>query len=255
MPRLRAWLAVAALVLIAGAFEAWRMFLLERRQYALRLQKAIWTASPAVVYPQTGPEKASKPVVLFLGDSRMASWGLPEFKNWNLVNAGVPGSTSGQCLLAAAPMLERYHPRTVVLETGINDLKYLGLKPEMKVELVRLVTGNISNIVRLCSSEGSRVIVLEIWPPSTPDFRRRLVWNRAVNESVVDCNEALRRLNSDEAQVRVLDLFLASDVTPSTERYRDTLHLKPETYRLLESSLEKVLDGIQPAKNRPRTME
>jgi len=242
-------LAAAALVLISGLGLTWILFLQQRHQYELRLQKAIWPESQMAVAPKFESQKPSRPLVLYLGDSRMAYWGLPTFKHWNVVNAGVPGSTSGQSLLAVPGLMDQYRPQVVVVETGINDLKYLGLRPEMKDELVRLVVGNISNIASLCTARGSRVILLEIWPPASVDFRRRLVWNKAVDESVIHCNQGIRGLNSIKSNVRVLDLFQASAVQPSPETYLDTLHLKPETYRKLESTLEPYLDAFNSLTN------
>lgn len=226
-----------------------------RHQYEVRLQKAIWPTIPNWVVPQISREPSSAPVVLFLGDSRMAYWGLPSLNHWTLVNAGGPGSTSGQCLLGAAQLMEQYQPKAVVIETGINDLKYLGLEPGLKDALVRLVTSNISNIASLCAAKGSRVIVLEIWPASTVDFRHRLIWNKAVDDAVLLCNQALRRLNSGDHQVRVLDLLEAAGVHPSPETYADTLHLKRETYRKLEPVLEKALNESSPATGAPVTKE
>ena len=107
-----------------------------------------------------GPSANSEPAVLFLGDSRVAQWALPSLPGWRVVNAGAGGWTTGQIRLRVPQLLEEFHPDVVVVEAGINDLKYLGLRPAMKSQIVTLVASNLTVIAEECAQRHSKVIVL-----------------------------------------------------------------------------------------------
>jgi len=95
-------------------------------------------------------------------------WGLPQLAGFHVINGGVRGATTGQVLLRAPELVEMFHPDCVVLQVGINDLKFIGLQLEMTDPIVSLAHSNITAIVENCTSRGSRVIVLATWPPGRP---------------------------------------------------------------------------------------
>jgi hypothetical protein len=66
---------------------------------------------------------------------------------------------------------------------------------------------------------------------------------------VEELNARLRLLNSAERQVRVLDLFKLSGLHPGAGQYRDTLHLKADTYQQLTPVLIRELEPwLRPGK-------
>lgn len=231
---------ITFLVAMIGVF--WFM----RQRYANHLQQQIWPAAMPTAKVIVGPSVGSQPTVLLLGDSRIAQWGLPSLAGWHVVNAGVGGLTTGQIRLRTPPLLDKFHPDVVVVEAGINDLKYLGLRPDLKSRLVSLVTDNLAAVTEACAKRHCKVILLEIWPPSRPSLARRLVWSAAVPESVTMVNERLQSLNSTNNRIRVVDLFSAAGLEPDGSLYRDTLHFKPKVYLHLASALEKELNAAIP---------
>jgi len=81
--------------------------------------------------------RADQRVVLFVGSSVTFGWGVraedsfpglirgrleqePD-SQWSVVNAGVPGYSSYQCLRHLEELLPKFKPRVVVVEVGIND--------------------------------------------------------------------------------------------------------------------------------------
>ena len=230
------WGLVISLAMVLAAF--WTV----RARYENRLRQQIWPAHAPEVSAISSPVAASIPTVMLLGDSRIAQWGLPELKHWRVVNAGAGGLTTGQVLLATPGLLDEFHPDVVVLQAGINDLKFLGLRPEMASTIVSLAASNLTAIVSEGAKRHCQVIVLETWPAGRPDWARQLVWNAAIPTSVNQLNAELRKLNAPEQGIRVIDLFNEAGLKPGGNLYRDTLHFTPEVYQRLAPALLKALN-------------
>jgi lysophospholipase L1-like esterase len=216
-----------------------------RSSYENQLTRQIWpVVAPDVSAASSSPAN-SAPTVMLLGDSRMAQWELPQLSGWRVVNAGAGGLTTGQLRLCAPKLLDEFHPDAVVLEAGINDLKFIGLRPEMASQIVLLAASNLTAIVHVCAERHCRVIVLETWPASQPELARRLVWSAAIPAAVISLNAQLRSLNAPGQGIRVVDLFKEAGLKPDAGWYRDTLHLKPEAYQRLTPALERELEAIR----------
>lgn len=83
-----------------------------------------------------GPSPAAEPVILVLGDSLSAEYGLPrgrgwvalleqrlqaERLRWRVVNASISGETSSGGRSRLPALLEQHRPRVLVVELGGND--------------------------------------------------------------------------------------------------------------------------------------
>jgi lysophospholipase L1-like esterase len=234
----RTWLAAALAVSLAAVFMlVWGL----RASYENRLRQQIWPErAPEISVLSNAPVGFGR-TVLLLGDSRMAQWGLPTLAPWRVVNAGTGGLTTGQIRLGAPGLLDRFKPDVVVVEAGINDLKYLGLRPEMRPQVVSLALSNLTAIVEASARGRCKVILLTIWPAGEPSLARRLVWSEAVSAAVVQLNGQLQKLDSAEKGIRVVDLFKQAGLKPGHEFYRDTLHLLPAAYERLTPLLQREL--------------
>ena len=228
---------------VAGNFGLLR---LSRRLYADALLSQIWPeGQPPEVAVET--EAPGGKTVLLLGDSRVANWGSPQLRNFRVINAGAPGLTSAQVCLRCRQWLEKIRPDIVVIQVGINDLKVLGVRPELRQPIVFATASNLTAIVEQCRRAGSRVLVLAIWPGIEPAGLRRVVWSDQVNEAVAEVNQKLQNLTADPDSLRVFDLLgeLRKKSSPDNckKLYRDTLHLTTEAYARLSPLLET---SIQP---------
>jgi peptidoglycan/LPS O-acetylase OafA/YrhL/lysophospholipase L1-like esterase len=240
--RLRTFFLLTVAILFAAIFLSG---LILRTHYENRLRQQIWPAgSPEISVVSNAPANF-RSTVLLLGDSRMAQWNLPPLSGWRVVNAGAGGLTTGQIRMAAPKLLDTFHPDAVVFEAGINDLKFLGLHPEMTSELVSLALSNMTAIVNECAARHCKIILLETWPAGEPSFARRLVWNKAIAVSVDELNTRLQTLNSPEREIHAVDLFKEAELEPENGLYRDTLHFKPEVYERLTPVLEKELNNFR----------
>ena len=234
------WFALTLTVLCAGILLS---FWLARSRYENQLVQRIWPATEPGIAAQSSSPADSTPTVLLLGDSRMAQWGLPSLPGWRVVNAGAGGLTTGQLRLCASKLLDGFRPDAVVLEAGINDLKFIGLRPEMAPQIISLAASNLTVVIRESAARRCRVIVLETWPPSQPDLLRRLAWNAKIPAAVDSLNAQLRRLNSTGQGIRVVDLFKEAGLQPDAGLYFDTLHFKPDVYQRLTPALETLLEA------------
>ena len=113
------------------------------------------------------------PVILVLGDSLSAAYGVPLTQGWvallqrrlseagyphTVVNASVSGETTAGGLRRLPPLLDRHHPALVLLELGAND----GLRgqplPQMQDNLRRMAT--------LSRDAGATAVLFEMYIPT-----------------------------------------------------------------------------------------
>jgi lysophospholipase L1-like esterase len=247
MPRRKFhWLKWSVLVLAAMFAAMFFGFYSARSRYEALLVQQVWPSNaPEIVVISNSPAGFYS-TVLLLGDSRMEQWGLPELSGWRVVNAGTGGLTTGQLRLCAPKLLDEFHPDAVVLEAGINDLKYLGLRPELGSQIISLAASNLTVVVRGCAARHCRVIVLEMWPVGEPSLARRLVWSAEIPAAVDELNAQLQPLNRPERGIRVVDLLKEAGLKPEEGLFRDTLHFKPEVYQRLTPALRMELDAARP---------
>ena len=218
------------------------VFLVARSRYEKQLAAKIWPVTTPEVFARVSSSAGSAPIVLLLGDSRMAQWDLPLLPSWRVVNAGVNGLTTGELRRCAPKVLDDFQPAVVVLQAGINDLKFIGLQPSRAAEIVSLAADNLAAVLGECTARHCQVVILKTWPTHTPSLLRRLVWSAKIPAAVEQLNTQLEALDSPTAGIRVVDLFREASLKFSPEQYRDTLHFKPETYRQLTPALALMLE-------------
>jgi acyl-CoA thioesterase-1 len=128
------------------------------------------------------PLQAQPPVILVLGDSLAAGYGLPQGRGWvdllqdklaaegldhRVVNASISGETTlgGRNRIAAA--LERHRPAIVILELGAND----GLRGQPLAAL----RDNLTAMVRASRRSGAQVLLIgmRIPPNYGQDYTRK----------------------------------------------------------------------------------
>ncbi|SRR5208282_3760883 len=235
------WSAVTLVAMLALFLML--VFLL-RRHYGETLAAQVWPAGPFTVGAVGTPAPEAK-TILLLGDSRMAEWGSPQIEGWRVLNTGRRGVTTAQLASCCRTILNQVQPRVVVLQVGINDLKLLGVRSDFGEAVISNCVSNILTIVAECRQAGARVLVMPVWPAGRVPLARRLVWSGAVDPAVTETNARLLRLLANEDGVYVVDIFSELTRGLSTEQrerlYRDTLHLKPETYARLSVLLAETI--------------
>lgn len=146
---MRRWMLTAALALACGAS----------------------LAAPATP-PAAQPPGPARPVILVLGDSLSAEYGLARGEGWvalltqrlaksqpqaRVINASVSGDTTAGGRARLASLLQRHRPTVVILELGANDaLRGLPL-PSTEANLQAMVSAS--------QAAGARVLLLGIQVP------------------------------------------------------------------------------------------
>ena len=116
--------------------------------------------------------RAESPVILVLGDSLSAGYGIPVEKGWvsllqrrlvergfpyRVVNASISGDTTSGGLSRLSAALELHRPAIVVLELGAND----GLRGQPPMAMSR----NLSRMIEQSQQAGARVLLAEMRIP------------------------------------------------------------------------------------------
>jgi lysophospholipase L1-like esterase len=239
MKRIWKWLLAALSVglLLSLAANLW-LGLEARNLYVRMLIGNIWPAEMTAL-----PPPATEPptnVLLFLGDSRITDWGEPAMPGWRTVNAGMNGASTAEVRLRTAAYCAQFHPRAVVVEAGINDLKLLGLRPDLSDTVVVECTENLRAIASEAARSGARVFLCQVWPPGEPGLLRRFVWSAEIPVAVAEVNRRLASPTNAPDRVRVVDVF-PDGIRP--EWRRDPLHLKPEAYRVATENLQSLISS------------
>ena len=183
-------------------------------------------------------ERADGPLVIFLGDSLSAGYGLSEAEAYpallarrlqtggipaRIVNAGVSGDTTAGGL-ARVDWLLSQSPDVVVVELGAND----GLRGLSLVETEQ----NLDEIIRRCLAAGTSVLLMgmKIPPSYGPDY-----------------SEGFAALFQELAETHAIAFmpFLLEGVAAVPDlNQADGIHPNAAGHRLLAKSVEPYLVGV-----------
>ena len=118
------------------------------------------------------PSGAETPMILVLGDSLSAAYGIPAEQGWvhllqrrlaergfphRVNNASISGDTTSGGLSRLPAALERDRPAIVIIELGAND----GLRGQPLMEMSQ----NLARIIELARQAGARVALAEMRIP------------------------------------------------------------------------------------------
>ncbi|MBE0678991.1 MAG: hypothetical protein IH592_09530 [Bacteroidales bacterium] len=182
-----------------------------------------------------------------LGDSRVSRWNEKLLKvNNDIANLGVEGQTSAQVYYRFKSYLETDTPSLVILEVGINELKIIGLDENITSSITAQYYRNIESMIQICRDKNIRMILINIFPVGKIEFSRRLVWNKAVNETIKNVNLRLKSYCDDDLVYCFDACSILSDngerVNP--EYQSDFLHINQRGYEALSSELKIKINKI-----------
>lgn len=124
------------------------------------------------------PTRAAEPVVLVVGDSLSASYGVPRPEGWvalleqrlgeggRVVNASISGDTTSSGLARLPRALSVHQPSIVIIGLGGND----GLRGYPLTEMQR----NLDAMITAATRAGAKVVLIGVTIPPNygPDYRR-----------------------------------------------------------------------------------
>jgi acyl-CoA thioesterase-1 len=192
----------------------------------------------AGLFLPAGSRAESEPVILVLGDSLSAGYGLPRESSWvrlleqrleargyphSVVNASVSGDTTAGGLTRLPPLLKRRAPDVLILELGAND----GLRGIAFEE----IDANLTRLVRLGKQSGARVLLVGNRLP--PNY----------GAAYADRFQAMFRTVSEREQVALVPRLLAGVAEDWGLMQADGLHPAAEAQPRM---LDNVWRGLEP---------
>jgi lysophospholipase L1-like esterase len=185
-------------------------------------------------------------VVVFVGDSRAASWPPPaNLEGFEFINRGIGAQTSAQTLHRFKAQVKPLQPHIVILQVGINDLKTIPLFPERKEAILANCQGNIQQIVSQATSSGTIVILTTIFPTGRVPWERKLFWSPNVAEAVDEVNIFIRSLEAQNVIIFDAYSLLADNGVARDDYFQDTLHLNAAGYEALNVELGHILASLK----------
>ncbi len=186
-----------------------------------------------------GVAQGQRPTWLVFGDSRAKQWIAPA--GWQrpaFVNAGIGGQTSTQVLGRYEAHVKPLRPRNLLVQVGINDIKWVGLSPTSAAAVVKRYQDNINALIRKTREDRIQLVLTTVFPPAEPSLLRRRLWNTSAGEALAQINDFLR--TAAAPGVRVIDaavLLARPDGFLDSAYAADFLHLNPAGYRRLNQAL------------------
>lgn len=176
--------------------------------------------------------------VIFFGDSRAKQWVPPNAGGWRFSNHGIAGQTTGQVRLRTAAVLAEKAVDVVILEAGMNDLKYIPLIPQRRKEITEQCIANLRETVDLLRGSGCKVVICTVFPCGEVPLHRRLWWSPAVDEAIAEVNRAILTMNGKGVMVFDAHAILVGAGGRVREEFAiDLLHVNAAAYAALNASL------------------
>ena len=181
--------------------------------------------------------------VILLGDSRIKNWtpkiNITEAK---IINFGIGGETTTQLLYRVEKEIDTYIGKVIIIQTGINDLKTIGVFKEEKSEIMSNCFNNIIKISTLLTSKNKEVILLTIFPNGKVSFLRRFVWDKSIPQAIHIVNEKIRNINLPNVSVIDCDIVLSGQNELINPDYSiDALHMNNKGYEVLNNLLYPIV--------------
>ncbi|GEM_PF-1748613 len=199
--------------------------------------------------PQTTANPTAERVVL-IGDSRILEWGKPDLgEKVEVINLGVAGETTGETLCRIDDRLLSLTPDWYIVEVGINDMVAASmLSREEQKKILGQSLHNIKQIAARLSSGKSKVLLLTVPPPISPDIIRSLVWGNSIEEITEELSYAL--LNELPENIHVYDMkkifFDRNTHSWKTGLSRNALHWNSKGYAILNTEVMEILFNQPP---------
>jgi acyl-CoA thioesterase-1 len=185
------------------------------------------------------PQLGWSAVVLVVGDSISAAYGIPADQGWvallearlkqerqdlRLINASVSGETSAGGRRRLPRLLAQYRPQVVILELGGND-GLRGMLPEQTEQ-------NLAAMIEAASAAGAKVVLLGMKVPSNygPEFAKRF--------------EAVYRRLAERYPVVFVPFFLEEVALEAELMQDDGIHPNLKAQPLLAQRVWQALAGL-----------
>lgn len=191
------------------------------------------------------PVQTRELTLVFYGDSRAAQWPQPVWLEGQVLNLGIQGQTTEQILERFDFHLKPLHPKIVLVQAGINDLKTIPLFPRDEEIIIANCCNNLRRIVERSRQLGAHVVISTIFPIGQLPPQRRPFWSDRVDPAIKQVNQFIGSLASNDVSVFDTAAVLADKNGKLIPKYsRDLLHLSAEGYKQLNIGLRGCLEPV-----------
>lgn len=182
---------------------------------------------------------AKRSIVLLYGDSRISHW-KPQLSiaNHEIIKRGIGGQTTKQLSLRLYEDVLSHSPNIVVLQAGINDLKAIGVFPELRQDIVNHSKENLLDIVTRINNNNIHAIVLTIIPTGKPPLIRKLFWRNQINQAIDEVNSFLKNIRLENVHILDSSRLLGSGGFIDKSFQKNMLHLNELGYNQLNDLIE-----------------
>ncbi len=201
---------------------------------------------PLVPNPEETGNSQQKNIIFF-GDSRARAWNYPQgFDNYNFINRGISGQTTGQVLGRINRHIQPLSPDIVIVQVGVNDLYRIPIFPDNKETIISECKSNIKEIVRQSRQFGAVVILTTIFPLTEVPLERKLFWSPdIVVTAIKEVNDFIYSLENEDVIIfDTTDILANKQGKVRGEYSRDFLHLNRAGYKALNEKLISILQEL-----------
>ena len=201
-----------------------------------------------------GAAAKDAPVLLVLGDSLSAAYGMPQSQGWvsllekrlegserpwQVINASITGGTTGQALKRLPRLLGLHRPKMVIIELGGND----GLQGKP----LAAIRENLEGLIRTARDGGARPALIGMRiPPNYGEYYAGR-FEQLYGEVAEQENIPLLRFNFEEL-ARTDGLMQSDGIHPAPQAQTRMLD---SVWPVLESELLSVQRGPAPESQGP----
>ncbi len=231
----------------------WLNFLFFNRSRKFYLQLNSLQLNPLAInyYPlipnpeETGNSQQKN--IVFFGDSRARAWNFPEgFDDFNFIDRGISGQTTGQVLGRLNRHLKPLSPDIIIVQVGVNDLYRIPLFPEDKETIISECKSNIKEIVSQSRQLGAVVVLTTIFPLAEVPFERKIFWSPDILVTgIKEVNDFIYSLENEDVIIfDTADILVNQEGKVREEYSRDFLHLNRAGYKALNEKLMPILKRL-----------
>jgi len=183
--------------------------------------------------------------VVYYGDSRALQWTEPTWLKGRTLNIGIGSQTTEQVLARFDHHLAPLKPNIVIVQAGVNDLKTIPLFPQDEANIIARCKSNLKLIVEQAQAQGAHVIVTTIFPLGKVPLQRKIFWSKQVDEAIINVNQYIHSLSSNNVTVFVSkDVLANKSGLVKSQLSHDLLHLNEQGYKALNNAMRRTVESI-----------
>ncbi len=185
--------------------------------------------------------------IVFFGDSRARAWNFPKgFDDFNFIDRGISGQTTGQVLGRLNRHLKPLSPDIVIVQVGVNDLYRIPIFPEKKEIIISECKSNIKEIVSQSRQLGASVVMTTIFPLAEVPFDKKHFGSPdIVITAIKEVNDFIYSLENEDVIIFDTGDILVNQQGKVREEYsKDFLHLNRAGYKALNEKLMPILQEL-----------